>query len=743
MALIVAGTKSVFACDAPQNFSLVELTEANLATFEWNAVSGAVSYTFELYTVTDNTLEIQQTVSQTTVSVGPLGAGTTYYARVRANCGSQSSAFVQTENFTTGAGLCNSVSGITVSDITDVSVNVQWSPAAGAVDYFVTVEDINGNQIVTLSIPAPTTQAFVAGLLPQTTYRIKVLNVCSISSAAPGYGNYFTTLPPFCNAPASVTVSNVTYNSADVSWTAVSGADFYEVSMINNEGWTVATHTTAATAYAFSGLASGIYHAARVRTRCSNGYYSLYATSDYFQTQYAPCPAPTSFTVSEITEESATFTWSPADAFEYRIVLTDQNGVTYMREGIVGNTYTFTGLPSGTRFTPRITAVCIGNQESRTFPDFVTLGTLPCNSPAPVLVQNVYSNAVQISWTPPQFYALGYEIEIRTPAGTPIETRSLDGGNFSTYMWVGLSPNTSYRIAVRTVCANGNSDFAVSDEFTTTAGTACGTPQNVQVSNIRYTGATLNWDDVPGADVYEIQLADETGANVVGYSYTSVSYYELDELFPGSRARVRIIAYCNGVPSGLAITDLIVTPGYCFAPTYTAATEITPTSTRIVWTFVQGAIEYVFEFRRDGAAQWSTLVTSADFVELSGLVPETDYEYRISTVCNGNTEDYIYGSFSTPPIPVYIWPGDANNDGVVNSVDLFVVCAAYGTGGLGRAPAQNGVLWQGYLSAGPWTTSTVYRGQILNLRFADCNGDGLIDLFDVAATILNRGLTHQ
>ena len=743
-ALLLVTAKTLFACDAPQNFSLVELTEANVATFSWNAVSGATNYTFELYTATDNTLEIQQTVSQTTISVGPLGAGTPYYARVRANCGAQSSPYVQTQTFTTGAGLCNQVSGVIVSDITDVSANVQWLPAAGAVDYFVTAEDINGNEIVTVRIEAPTTQAFITGLMPQTSYRIKVLNVCSISSAAPGYSNFFTTLAPFCNAPASVTVSGITFNSAVVNWSAVSGVQFYEVSMINNEGWTVGTFTTTGTTYTFSGLASGIYHAARVRTRCSNGYYSLFAQSEYFQTPYAPCPAPTTFTVSGVTENSATFTWSPADAFEYRIVLTDQNGVTYMREGIVGGTYTFTDLPSGTRFTPRITAICIGNQESRTFPDFVTLGTLPCNSPSPVLIQNVFSNAVQISWTPPQFYALGYEIEIRTPGGAPIETRSLDGGAFSTYMWVGLTPNTSYRIAVRTVCANGNSAFAVSNEFTTTAGTACGTPQNVQITNVRYTGATLSWDAVQGASFYELQLTDETGANAFGFFSTSFTTYELDELSPGSRARVRIIAYCSGQASGIALSDVIVTPGYCFAPTYTAATEIGPTTVRIVWTVVQGAIEYIFEYRREGAGAWTPLVTSNfGFIELSGLLPETDYEYRIATVCDGNTEDYIYSSFSTPPIPVYIWPGDANNDGVVNNIDLFVVCSAYGVGGVGRQPSQNGVLWQGYLSAGPWTTSTLYRGQILNNRFVDCNGDGLIDLFDVAATVLNRGLTHQ
>ncbi|MCS7085097.1 MAG: fibronectin type III domain-containing protein, partial [Bacteroidia bacterium] len=481
----------------------------------------------------------------------------------------------------------------------------------------------------------------------------------------------------------------------------------------------------------------------RVRTRCTNGFYSLYKTSDYFQTPYAPCPAPTVFTVSNITENSATFTWSPADAFEYRIVLTDQNGVVYMREGIVGGSVTFTGLPSGTRFTPRITAICIGNQESRTFDDFVTLGTLPCNPPNPLNIQSVYSNAVEISWTPPQFYALGYEIEIRTLAGTPIETRSLDGGNFSSYTWVGLNPLTGYRIAVRTVCANGVSAYVVSEAFTTPAATGCGTPQNVQISNVRYTGATISWNAVPGASFYEIRLVGETGTGASGFFSTSNTVFELDELSPGSRARVIIIAYCNGQPSGLAMSEIIVTPGYCFAPTYTTATEISPTHARIVWTVVQGAIEYVLEYRRQGVSQWTTIVTgNSGFYELTGLLPETDYQYRISTICNGNTEDYIYGSFSTPPIPVYIWPGDANNDGVVDPIDLYVVCSAYGVGGPGRHPSQNGILWQGYLSSGPWTTSTIYRGQILNNRFLDCNGDGLIDLFDVAAAIVNRGRTH-
>ena len=82
-----------------------------------------------------------------------------------------------------------------------------------------------------------------------------------------------------------------------------------------------------------------------------------------------------------------------------------------------------------------------------------------------------------------------------------------------------------------------------------------------------------------------------------------------------------------------------------------------------------------------------------------------------------------------------IWPGDCNNDGVVNAADILPIGVYYGQAlGTQNTP---GMVWQGYLREG-WS-SDVGKKKLL----ADANGDGNVNSVDVLAIGLNYGKTHQ
>ncbi len=88
----------------------------------------------------------------------------------------------------------------------------------------------------------------------------------------------------------------------------------------------------------------------------------------------------------------------------------------------------------------------------------------------------------------------------------------------------------------------------------------------------------------------------------------------------------------------------------------------------------------------------------------------------------------------------YVWPGDANNDGVVNALDYSLLLAGQNPGVLGNARAgdQQGVTWSAKIAPAPWATSTLG----VNNRYLDCNGDGQISAADIIAVLQNFGLTH-
>ncbi|MDX5319590.1 MAG: T9SS type A sorting domain-containing protein, partial [Bacteroidota bacterium] len=83
-----------------------------------------------------------------------------------------------------------------------------------------------------------------------------------------------------------------------------------------------------------------------------------------------------------------------------------------------------------------------------------------------------------------------------------------------------------------------------------------------------------------------------------------------------------------------------------------------------------------------------------------------------------------------------VWPGDANNDGIANAVDLLHLAISFKQTGTTRPNAS--LQWQGQFSA-DW-------GNILlgmpDRKHADTDGDGIIDFSDTNAILLNYGLVH-
>lgn len=84
-----------------------------------------------------------------------------------------------------------------------------------------------------------------------------------------------------------------------------------------------------------------------------------------------------------------------------------------------------------------------------------------------------------------------------------------------------------------------------------------------------------------------------------------------------------------------------------------------------------------------------------------------------------------------------VFPGDTNDDGIVNYRDLANLGHAFGATGPERD--ETGTDFRGYLSM-PWEGA--FRQKKLNHRFADTNGDGVVNHADTIALHTNYGKTH-
>ena len=85
-----------------------------------------------------------------------------------------------------------------------------------------------------------------------------------------------------------------------------------------------------------------------------------------------------------------------------------------------------------------------------------------------------------------------------------------------------------------------------------------------------------------------------------------------------------------------------------------------------------------------------------------------------------------------------VWPGDVNNNGIVNEVDLLFLGYAFGETGNPRDSIHT--TWEGQAILATWA-GNFPNG--LNFAYADCNGDGIVDEEDAAVIEDNLNQIHD
>ncbi len=86
-----------------------------------------------------------------------------------------------------------------------------------------------------------------------------------------------------------------------------------------------------------------------------------------------------------------------------------------------------------------------------------------------------------------------------------------------------------------------------------------------------------------------------------------------------------------------------------------------------------------------------------------------------------------------------VWPGDVNNNGEVNALDWVMVHNALGLFGPPREVVEQGISWEEKILE-PW--GITFPGTTIDMAFADCNGDGVVNFEDTHGIHENYLQTH-
>lgn len=93
-----------------------------------------------------------------------------------------------------------------------------------------------------------------------------------------------------------------------------------------------------------------------------------------------------------------------------------------------------------------------------------------------------------------------------------------------------------------------------------------------------------------------------------------------------------------------------------------------------------------------------------------------------------------------------VWPGDANRSGNVDGDDILAIALYYGDTGTVRTGATTNFTSQDCDDWGTHAstfTGNMYLNDMVNLKNADCNGDGVINDLDVQAVTQNFGMVSH
>lgn len=434
--------------------------------------------------------------------------------------------------------------------------------------------------------------------------------------------------PIDCQAPNTILTTSATSNSVNVLWLPAADASHYNVRYRPTGSGTWTPINSVTSPISLDGiLTPGTAYEVQVQTVCTDGSLSEFSNSKTFTTNDVPCNPPTTVNVINISDNSATITWSAIAAADTYLVNYRPVGGSWLVESSVATFITIHDLSPGITYEVRLQSSCDDNFSNNSAPKFFTTDVL-CEIPFGLVVLDVSHNNAIIEWVDLAEVS-SYQFEYRM-LGSSIWTTLYPTGHLS--IVTGLAANTNYECRVKAICEGVESTYSDLLSFSTTA--FCLTPTDLQVSTVTDDSAILNWSSSADATGYNIQYKpkdDELWLTTFAVSTPKI----LSGLQIGTIYEFRVESVCSGATSGYSSSEIFSTLTICDIPTGLAVFPVSETSVNVVWNEVTTATSTELAFRSIWPieADWVYIPSFSNSSIISGLNSGTTYETKVRSVC--------------------------------------------------------------------------------------------------------------
>ncbi len=472
-------------------------------TLSWNSVSNADKYKIYIKQ-TDGSYKLMKTTSATSFTTAVAAIGRTYSYKIKAVNSKYniSSAFSNIES----AKYDNKLSSPNMSPVvinSDCSFKLSWSAVSGANKYEIYLLGSNGkyNLMKTTTATSFTTAVATYGRM----YSYKVKAVDSENNVYSEFSNIVSAtnsmLPPSTFNPVKVNSDG----SFNLSWTAVSGADKYEIYLLGSNGKYSLMKTTTATSFTTAVATYGREYAYKVRAIDSKN--NVYSEFSNVITGVNKKKMSTPTLKSIIVNDNGTFTlsWNAVTgADKYEIYIYNNNTGIYQLNGTVAKTSATTAYaPYNVKYSYKIRAL---DSESKVYSDFsnVVSATNKVKLSAPTMKDVVVNSngSFKLSWNSVAG-ADKYELYIRQADGSYKLMKTTTATSFTT-AFATYGKQYSYKAKAINSKNKVYSDF--SNVVSATNNKKLSTPSNVKLTVNSTPSFTISWNTVSGANQYEVYL---------------------------------------------------------------------------------------------------------------------------------------------------------------------------------------------------------------------------------------------
>jgi hypothetical protein len=253
---------------------------------------------------------------------------------------------------------CGTPGTLQSSNISSSSAVLSWTAGSGATSYNVEYKIETATSWTTAATNLTNNTYTLSSLTQGTVYDWRVNAVCG-SGTSEYVAAKLTTLTP-CPTPINLNTANITTQSANLNWPAVTGAISYTIEHKLNSSsvWINTASGWTDTSLNLISLTEGSLYDWRISATCAAGTGNSAAAQ--FTTAIT-CKAPTNLQTSSITSTSTTLTWNAitgATNYDIEFKLTSSSTWTVKATNYTSTTYNLTGLTSGQNYDWRVRSNC-------------------------------------------------------------------------------------------------------------------------------------------------------------------------------------------------------------------------------------------------------------------------------------------------------------------------------------------------------------------------------------------------